>query len=163
MTLAEVRRARLRAEAAVDQVTAGDNEALAATPAGEMLLELMGKSKQEKEQWEWEQDDDDTNLDNGCALKLVRKQDGYAVLLPNFFKSGSRAGEPAWIEIEPEHAQLIAAAPELLEACERLERYAREVCKHKSARMTEDALEELLADAIIAAGTAVAKAKGKRP
>jgi hypothetical protein len=43
VTLEEVRRARLRAEAAVDQVTAGDNEALAATPAGEMLLELLGK------------------------------------------------------------------------------------------------------------------------
>lgn len=58
-----------------------------------------------------------------------------------------------------ELATLAAAAPDLLEACDLLERYAREVCKHKSARMTEDALEELLADAIIAAGTAVAKTK----
>lgn len=57
------------------------------------------------------------------------------------------------------NGRLIAATPELLEACERLERYAREVCKHKSARMTEEALDELLADAIIAAVTAVAKTK----
>jgi len=43
VTLEEVRRARLRAEAAVDQVTAGDNEGLAQSEEGAMLLELMGK------------------------------------------------------------------------------------------------------------------------
>ena len=43
VTLEEVRRSRLRAEAAVDQVTAGDNEHLALSPEGAMLLELLGK------------------------------------------------------------------------------------------------------------------------
>lgn len=44
VTLEEVRRARLRAEAAVDQVTAGDNASLAQSEAGMLLLELMGRS-----------------------------------------------------------------------------------------------------------------------
>lgn len=43
VTLEEVRRSRLRAEAAVDQVTAGDNEQLATTEAGEMILDLLGR------------------------------------------------------------------------------------------------------------------------
>ena len=48
VTLEEVRRARLRAEAAVDQVTAGDNENLAQSEQGAMLLELMGKNEEEE-------------------------------------------------------------------------------------------------------------------
>ena len=47
VTLDEVRRSRLRAEAAVDQVTAGDNERLAQSEEGAMLLELMGKGDDE--------------------------------------------------------------------------------------------------------------------
>lgn len=47
VTLKEVRRARLRAEAAVDQVTAGDNEGLARSESGAMLLELMGKGQED--------------------------------------------------------------------------------------------------------------------
>ena len=47
VTLEEVRRARLRAEAAVDQVTAGDNETLAGSEQGAMLLELMGKTQED--------------------------------------------------------------------------------------------------------------------
>jgi hypothetical protein len=45
VTLEEVRRARLRAESAVDQVTAGDREQLATSEAGAMLLELLGKGE----------------------------------------------------------------------------------------------------------------------
>ena len=47
VTLEEVRRSRLRAEATVDQVTAGDNERLAQSEEGAMLLELMGKGDDE--------------------------------------------------------------------------------------------------------------------
>lgn len=48
VTLEEVRRARLRAEAAVDQVTAGDAENLASSEMGAMLLELMGKDAEDE-------------------------------------------------------------------------------------------------------------------
>ena len=49
VTLEEVRRARLRAESAVDQVTAGDNERLSQSEEGVMLLELMGKTEEDDE------------------------------------------------------------------------------------------------------------------
>lgn len=103
--------------------------------------------------WYVEQDND------GRDLYIVAKaKDDIGQRIATIEISGfgsAKAGDWA-------NARLIAAAPELLEACDLLERYAREVCKHKSARMTEDARAELLADAIIAAGTAVTKAKGKR-
>jgi hypothetical protein len=51
VTLVEVRRARLRAESAVDQVTARYHEQLTTSEAGAMLLELLGKGE----------DDDDCN------------------------------------------------------------------------------------------------------
>ena len=52
VTLKEARRARIRAECAVDQVTAGDRERLAKTEAGSLLLDLLGKG---------DEDDDDCN------------------------------------------------------------------------------------------------------
>ena len=108
------------------------------------------------EQWEWEEDDDDINLDNGCALRLVRKHDGYPVLLPNFFKRGPRADEPAWVEVDREHARLIAAAPELLSA---LRDMGDMFCRHIEGRPGPDDA----AQRWDAARAAIAKAEGHEP
>lgn len=43
VSLDEVRRAKLRAEAMTDQVTAGDHARLSKTEAGKAFLDLLGK------------------------------------------------------------------------------------------------------------------------
>ena len=48
VTLKEVNRARLRAEAAVDQVTADDHSHLSETEMGQMFAELLGKEEEEE-------------------------------------------------------------------------------------------------------------------
>jgi hypothetical protein len=49
VTLNEVRRARLRAEAAVDQVSADDLSHLQETEFGQMFADLLGKGEEDDE------------------------------------------------------------------------------------------------------------------
>ena len=48
VTLKEVNRARLRAEAAVDQVTAEDHSHLSESEVGQMFADLLGKEEEEE-------------------------------------------------------------------------------------------------------------------
>jgi hypothetical protein len=48
VTLKEVNRARLRAEAAVDQVTAEDHSHLSESEVGQMFADLLGKEEDEE-------------------------------------------------------------------------------------------------------------------
>lgn len=61
----------------------------------------------------------------------------------------------------PANARLISTAPDLLAACQQLVAYGQEACKHVSCRPSDEQLDAMLADAILNATAAVAKAEGQ--